>query len=409
MRTASEESIVFQTSYDFTIPPARPMAYLVERAGRPRTSASRPAWRSRRAPTSSPFEQPPKVGNAMYLGFDTSLARLLLRIDVECSQARGAGVDPEDPPLRFEVSDESSETGWSEAIVLSDLTGGFNYGSGAIELQLPSRALAEHDRRPARVLGALPPGRRHALGRAAAPVSPTRPRSTPSRPARSARSSPPRTPRGTSRRCSGESDGSAGPALPAALLARARAHAGRAPRGARPGSARTWQAWEQRESFAESGPDDRHYVLDAADGTIELGPAVRAPDGSWRQYGRVPPARALLRMTGYRDGGGRRGNVTAGTLSVLKSAIPGVVSVSTRSARPAESTSRRSRARRVRAAMELRTRYRAVTARGLRVPLRRGLAARRARALPARQGGQHPRLHRPGHRRRPTGCSRRMS
>ena len=42
-------------------------------------------------------------------------------------------------PAIFEVSDEQSESEWSEATVLSDLTGGFNYGSGAIELQLPSR------------------------------------------------------------------------------------------------------------------------------------------------------------------------------------------------------------------------------------------------------------------------------
>ena len=107
-----------------------------------------------------------------------------------------------------------------------------------------------------------------------------------------------------------------------------------------------WAKWEQRESFAESGPDDPHYVLDAADGTIELGPAVRSPDGSWQQFGRVPPSRSLLRMTAYRDGGGRRGNVAAGTLtraevgdSRRRPRSP------TRSARPAASTSRRSRAR----------------------------------------------------------------
>src|SRR5204862_8244115 len=122
-----------------------------------------------------------------------------------------------------------------------------------------------------------------------------------------------------------------------------------------------WQKWEQRESFAESGPDDPHYVLDAADGTIELGPAVRSPDGSWQQFGRVPPSRSLLRMTAYRDGGGRRGNVAAGTLSVLKSAIPGVTSVTNPVGATGGVDLEAIESTRIRAAMELRTRYRAVT------------------------------------------------
>jgi predicted phage baseplate assembly protein len=71
---------------------------------------------------------------------------------------------------------------------------------------------------------------------------------------------------------------------------------------------------------------------------------------------------ADLRMSGYRHGGGRRGNVAADTLTMLRSAIPGVASVT--NPRPAyggvdpESLD----SARQRAAMEIRTRYRAVTA-----------------------------------------------
>ena len=82
---------------------------------------------------------PPAPGDALYLGFDEPLARLLVQIDVDCSQARGAGVDPEDPPLRWEVSTGDAGAAWAEATVLSDRTGGFNYGSGIIELELPAR------------------------------------------------------------------------------------------------------------------------------------------------------------------------------------------------------------------------------------------------------------------------------
>ncbi len=66
-------------------------------------------------------------------------------------------------------------------------------------------------------------------------------------------------------------------------------------------------------------------------------------------------------MSRYRHGGGRQGNVAAGTLTVLKSAIPGVDTVT--NLRPAfggvdpESLE----SARTRAAMEIRTRYRAVT------------------------------------------------
>ena len=108
--------------------------------------------------------------------------------------------------------------------------------------------------------------------------------------------------------------------------------------------------------------DDRHYVLDLAARADRARPAIRTPDGDWRQYGDVPPKGATLRFTRYRHGGGRRGNVAAGTLTVLKSAIPGVASVT--NPRPAlggvdpESLE----SARTRAAMEIRTRYRAVTA-----------------------------------------------
>ena len=59
-------------------------------------------------------------------------------VSVECSQARGAGVDPEDPPLRWEYSTGEGALGWREATVLADHTGGFNYGSGVVELELPA-------------------------------------------------------------------------------------------------------------------------------------------------------------------------------------------------------------------------------------------------------------------------------
>ena len=88
-----------------------------------------------------PFGNPPAVGDALYVGFDEPIGRLLMLVDVDASPARGAGVNPEDPPLRWEVS--QGDNGWEEAIVLEDLTGGFNYGAGAVELQLPPRSAVQ--------------------------------------------------------------------------------------------------------------------------------------------------------------------------------------------------------------------------------------------------------------------------
>ncbi len=41
-----------------------------------------------------------------------------------------------------------------------------------------------------------------------------------------------------------------------------------------------WEPWQQVQSFGESGDDDRHWRLNANDGAIVFGPAVRLADGS---------------------------------------------------------------------------------------------------------------------------------
>ena len=75
----------------------------------------------------------------------------------------------------------------------------------------------------------------------------------------------------------------------------------------------TWRRWEIVDSFAASGPDDRHLVLDAAAGVLRGGDTVRG-----RTFGIGDRIRAL----GYRYGGGARGNVEAGAVSTVS--VPGV-------------------------------------------------------------------------------------
>ena len=140
-RTANEESIVFQVDDDFTIPPARPAAYVLQRGGQIKDVGVADGQARPQGADQMPFGNPPAVGDALYIGFDEPLARLMMQVDVDASPARGAGVNPEDPPLRWEVS--QGDNAWEEAIVLEDLTGGFNYGAGAVDLQLPHRSAVQ--------------------------------------------------------------------------------------------------------------------------------------------------------------------------------------------------------------------------------------------------------------------------
>lgn len=84
------------------------------------------------------------------------------------------------------------------------------------------------------------------------------------------------------------------------------------------------QMWQTVDNFADSNGDDRHVVVDLFAGEVAFGPAVRDHDGSLRYWGAVPRRGAIVRFPVYLHGGGRAGNVAAGRVTQLKSAIPGV-------------------------------------------------------------------------------------
>jgi len=120
--------------------------------------------------------------------------------------------------------------------------------------------------------------------------------------------------------------------------------------------------WELVPDFADSDRYDRHFTLDPASGEVSFGPAVRQPDGTVRQYGRVPEAGRSIRFSQYRHGGGGAGNVPAGKIQVLKSAIPYIDRViNLRRAEGGRDQESLDEAK-MRAARELRAQQRAVTA-----------------------------------------------
>jgi predicted phage baseplate assembly protein len=361
LRMGPEEPVVFQTDEDFTIPVARPITYAVEREGKAKDVGVARGVASPKGPDQLPFGTPPNVGDALYLAFDKPLDRLLLQVDVDCSQAKGAGVDPEDPPLRWEVSVGDGD--WGEAEVLDDRTGGFNYGSGVVELQLPEKSApttiagtrghwvrCRLDARPRSGAEAIkgsafthPP---EIYSITAAPIGALIPSSSAAR---------------ETEESLGESDGTPGQSFALRHAPMLEPSAGEVleVRNAETGD---WEEWDRVETFAESGPEDRHYALDLANGVVELGPAIRAADGSWLQYGAVPPKGIQLRFTRYRHGGGRRGNVLPGMLSILRSTIPGVATVENPGPALGGVDAESLDAARERAALEFRTRHRAVTA-----------------------------------------------
>ena len=90
-------------------------------------------------------------------------------------------------------------------------------------------------------------------------------------------------------------------------------------------------------------------------------PAVREVDGTMRRYGAVPPE-AAVRIRRYRTGGGQRGNVAQGGISVLKSSVPFVATVTNRRPALGGTDGEDVENAKLRGPLLLRTRQRAVTA-----------------------------------------------
>jgi predicted phage baseplate assembly protein len=357
-RTASDESVIFQVDDDFTINPMAPAAYVLQRGGQVKDVGLAEGEARPQGSDQLAFGSPPQVGDALYLGFEEPLNRLLMQIEVDASQARGAGVNPEDPPLRWEVSQADGE--WENALVLSDLTGGFNYGSGTVELELPARSVVQplgghrlHWLR-CRLSDTTPRGRAGAsythppeiYSITAAPMGARLPATHAAR---------------IEREIIGVSDGTPGQVHPLRNRPVLKPIAGETLEVQDPESG-DWARWEPRVDFVGSTEFDRHFVLDLVSGEVEFGPAIRETHGGWTQYGSVPPKGAVLRFTRYRHGGGRDGNVTAHTLTVLKSTIAGVDTVANPEAATGGVDAEIIEHARQRASMEIRSRYRAVTA-----------------------------------------------
>lgn len=136
-----------------------------------------------------------------------------------------------------------------------------------------------------------------------------------------------------------------------------------------------WVHWERQPDLLDSGPDDRHYVLDPIAGTLSFGDGTR---------GMIPPRGTKNVRASYVTGGGAAGNVPAGAVSGFQQSIAFVDAVTNPVAGAAGADAEPTAAVTDRAARELRDRNRAVAPRDyerLAMDASRQLA--RARCLPA--------------------------
>jgi hypothetical protein len=325
-RTAGSESVVFQTAVELVVPQACKLA--------------------------SHSGSPASGGGALLLGFDSPIAGLVIQLRIESSRAEGS-VDPDDPPLQWEASAGDGE--WEPATVVSDETGGFTYGGGAISVHVPETAAETRiDGVNRQWLRCRVLERGHGGGYTTAPEISSVEALVAGATVEAYHAA------SVTGELLGTSEGIPGAAYPLPRHPVLVPEDGEVVEVRELGS-EEWVAWEQVESFEDSLGGDRHFQLDTARGEVRFGPAIRQPDGGWRRYGAVPAGGAALRMSRYRHGGGSAGNVAPRALSILPRPVPGIESATnpvaaTGGVEPESLDSARERAR-----LEIRARTRAVT------------------------------------------------
>lgn len=297
------------------------------------------------------FAESPQPGDCLLFGLTAAVPRCAVVLELD-SRVDGVGVDPRQPPLRWEAW---TENGWKTCEVERDGTGGLNR-PGEVVLHLPgTHALSRSGGQQAGWLRCRVTEPEQ--GQPFYTVSPT------------VRAAEAYTLGGTTgsvhaetvrNETLGEATGLPGQRL---HLAQAPVVGDAPPVRMQVAERDGWRDWEVVQHFATSRPDDRHITCDATTGEIAFGPAVREPDGSLRQFGAVPPKGAAIRARRYRVGGGRSGNVARGTIQVLRDSVPYVSEVVNREAASGGVDGETVEEAKARAPITLRAQDRAVTLR----------------------------------------------
>ncbi len=311
------------------------------------------------------FARPrPRAGDTFYLGFDeaNNLSGHLLRLYIEAEETQATGVRRNDPPLVWECSTGNGQ--WDEVTPSTepdeiDTTGGLNNARGNIMFYLPlTMAPNQVQGRSAYWLRCRLEQRRKEQGMY---------------------SQPPRLQNITAYALGATTHATHAVNIIDERLSESNGEPGQVFRltqapvlALREGETVTVEErrdgelvpipWTQVPEFSNSDRFDRHFTLDTATGEVAFGPAVRQADGSVRQYGRIPEGRREIRFTRYRHGGGVAGNVPAGKIQTLKSAVAYVSSATNRRRAEGGRDEETLEEAKLRARREVRAQERAVTA-----------------------------------------------
>ena len=312
-----------------------------------------------------PFRQPrPRPGDTFYLGFgeEQDISGYIFRLEFECEGTTAVGIKREDPPWIWECSmgnDQWHELTPSTRPNEKDTTGGLNNPRGSLVLYLPL------DLQPNEVQGRM--------------AYWIRCRVEQRHPSQGMYSQSPvvtgltvRTLGGTTTATHavivydeelGASDGEPGQVFylhnqPILALQDQETILVEEERFGE----LVFVPWQRVPDFSMSTRHDRHFCLDEATGEVSFGPSVRQPNGTNRQYGRVPRARSRIRFGRYRHGGGVVGNVPETKIRVIRTTIPYISQVTNlRQARGGRDQESLQEAK-MRAQREVRAQRRAVTA-----------------------------------------------
>lgn len=361
-QTETQASIVFTTDEPFMVSPPELKA-VFSRLRQEQKFTEEASLRGLKAGLEqkafSVFASEPAVDDVLYLGFHNDLSHHILRLEMDWEEASGAGANPNLPPLIWEAATGKNERRWLPCDVEVDTTRSFNR-NGRIQLHLPQmgqymvngknlywvRVRVKEISATERATGMREYDKSPRLRRLA---TTTWGGTTTATHAQSIRNE-----------LLGQSDGTPGQRfflkMKPVLDRRPEEHLLVRVDG------EGTQRWREAADFADAHLDSRHYTLDSVTGEIRFGPAVRQPNGDIKLYGAIPPRGAALLFSQYRYGGGDEGNVEAGVLNTLKTAIPYINEVRNRQAAEGGLDAERLDDAMVRAPKLLRHRDRAVTA-----------------------------------------------
>lgn len=359
-QTETNPSIVFTTNEDFRIEPPQ-LSQVISRVTAKNGKTYQP-HNLRRLQAGFDgvdiFTPTPQIDDALYFGFENDPSQHILGFQTDFDPAGGAGVDPTLPPVIWEASTGDPERRWQSCAVDMDTTKGMN-STGRIQIHVPRmgkysvnneslfwvRVRVKEVTTAEQQEGMRPYQKSPRLRQAAV--------------AAWGGTTPATHARLFGQTFLGQSDGTPGQRfrLQVTPILRRQPEETLIVRVA--GEAD--QVWEEVGDFADSDARSPHFTLDGVTGELQLGPAVRQPDGTIKLYGAIPPRGANLIFRQYRYGGGQVGNVQAGILNTLKTAIPYIARVSNREVAWGGLDAETLEAAMMRAPALLRSRDRAVT------------------------------------------------